>query len=183
LKAYQEAGGTPEEIANAEANIVYLMGVMGHFVGDAAQPLHTTLHFNGWAGPNPNGYTTAKSFHQLIDGGYFLKTGGIEAEQLAGKVRPAKSLGKLPPPDGMFRRVMSFIVEQNQLVEPLYRLEKEDKLTGEGEAGRGGRAVMEQQVVKAGQLLGDLWLTAWQQAPEDTYLVRELKKRSERKDP
>jgi hypothetical protein len=28
--------------------------------------------------------------------------------------------------------------------------------------------------------LGDIWLTAWQQAPEDTYLIKELKKRNER---
>jgi hypothetical protein len=153
---------------------------MGHFVGDASQPLHTTLHFNGWAGPDTNGYTTARSFHQLIDGTYFLNTGGIEADKLAGGIRPAKSLGKLPPPDGMFRLVMSFIVEQNKLVEPLYQLEKEGKLTGTGEAGLAGRAVLEKQVVKAGQLLGDIWLTAWQQAPEDTYLIKELKKRNER---
>jgi hypothetical protein len=180
LKAYQEAGGTPDEIANAEANIVYLMGVMGHYVGDATQPLHTTMHFNGWAGKNTNHYTTARSFHQLIDGAYFLKTGGIKSGPLIGKVRPAKSLGNLPPPDGMFRAVVDFIVEQNKLVEPLYQLEKEGKLSAEGENGMAGRAMLENQVVKAAQMLGDIWLTAWQQAPEDTYLKRELEKRRER---
>lgn len=50
LKTYETAGGTPEEIANAKANIVYLMGVMGHYVGDGAQPLHTSVHHNGWEG-------------------------------------------------------------------------------------------------------------------------------------
>jgi hypothetical protein len=62
LKALQKYG-TPEEIANAQANIVYVMGVMGHYVGDGAQPLHTTVHFNGWAGDNPKGYTTRTTFH------------------------------------------------------------------------------------------------------------------------
>ncbi|MGA9453748.1 MAG: hypothetical protein WBW41_20660 [Verrucomicrobiia bacterium] len=38
LKTFQKYGGTPEEIANAEANVVYAMGVMGHFVGDGLQP-------------------------------------------------------------------------------------------------------------------------------------------------
>jgi len=32
-------------------------------------------------------------------------------------------------------------------------------------------------LVKSGQLLGDLWFTAWATAPEDTYLERELQKR------
>lgn len=180
LKAYQEAGGTPEEIANAQANIIYLMGVMGHYVGDASQPLHTSMHFNGWAGKNPNGYTTAKNFHQLIDGAYFLKTGGIKPEDLTAKVRPARSLGELPEPDGLFRRVVDFLVEQNRQVEPLYRLQKAGKLSGEGKTGLAGREFLEDQVLRAGQFLGDIWLTAWQQAPDDTYLKRELEKRRER---
>ena len=33
-----EAGGTAEEVANAQQNIIYIMGVMGHYVGDGAQP-------------------------------------------------------------------------------------------------------------------------------------------------
>jgi hypothetical protein len=65
-------------------------------------------------------------------------------------------------------------------VEPLYQLEKEGKLSAEGENGMAGRAMLENQVVKAAQMLGDIWLTAWQQAPEDTYLKRELEKRRER---
>ena len=58
LKAFQTHGGTPTEIANAQADIIYVMGVMGHYVGDGSQPLHTTVHFNGWVGDNPKGYTT-----------------------------------------------------------------------------------------------------------------------------
>lgn len=180
LKAFQDVGGTPEEIANAQANIVDIMGVMGHFVGDASQPLHTTMHFNGWAGPNPGGYTTARTFHQLIDGTYFLHAGGIHPETLAGKVRPAKSLGELPPTDGMFRLVVNYIVDQNHQVEPLYRLEKEGKLSVEGEPARAGREFLEGQILRAAQMLGDIWVTAWQESPEDTYLKRELEKRRSR---
>ena len=65
LKTFQKYGGTPEEIANAQANVVYVMGVMGHFVGDGSQPLHTTMHFNGWVGDNPHGYTTSLKFHAV----------------------------------------------------------------------------------------------------------------------
>src|SRR5204862_6435511 len=47
LKAFQELNGTPEEIANAKADVVYWMGVLGHYVADCAQPLHTTNSHNG----------------------------------------------------------------------------------------------------------------------------------------
>lgn len=57
------------QLEMAKANIMATLGSLSHFVGDAAQPLHTTRHFNGWVGANPNGYTTAKTFHAYIDGG------------------------------------------------------------------------------------------------------------------
>jgi len=178
LKAYQAAGGSSNEIVSAQENIVYLMGVMGHFVGDGSQPLHTTIHFNGWAGSNPHGYTTNHTFHSWIDGGYFRKTGGLKAENMVGKMRPAKHIGDPTQPDGVFRAAVAYIVEQNTLVEPLYQLEKDGKLSGEGESGLAGRAFLEAQIVKGGQMLGNIWLTAWLDAPEDVYLERQLKARN-----
>ena len=178
LKAFQKYGGTPEEIANAQANIVYVMGVMGHFVGDGSQPLHTTMHFNGWVGDNPHGYTTNLKFHQWIDGGYFRQTGGIDVEKLVGKIHPAERIKNAGQPDGMFRDAVSYIVEQNKLVGPLYELEKEGKLTGEGDKGLEGRPFLDGQLVKAGQMLGDIWYTAWLEAPEDQYLQRSLQERN-----
>ena len=67
LAALQSSGGTPEEIANAQENIVYVMGVMGHFVGDASQPLHATMYHHGWTtNDNPNHYTTSPKFSGLM---------------------------------------------------------------------------------------------------------------------
>jgi hypothetical protein len=178
LKAFQTHGGSPTEIANAQADIVYVMGVMGHYVGDGSQPLHTTVHFNGWVGNNPKGYTTRPSFHAWIDGGYFRKTGPIAVDLLAGKIRPATRIANAGAPDGMFKAVVNYLVEQNKLVGPLYQMDKAGELSGEGDAGMAGRPFLEDQLVKAGQMLGNLWLTAWLEAPEDTYLERQLQQRS-----
>jgi len=66
------------------------LGVMGHFVGDGSQPLHTTMHFNGWVGDNPQGYTTDLKFHQWIDGGYFVRPAASDVEKLVEKfIRPS----------------------------------------------------------------------------------------------
>jgi hypothetical protein len=56
-------------------------------------------------------------------------------------------------------------------------LEKDGKLSGEGEPGLAGRPFLDNQLVKAGQMLGNIWLTAWLEAPEDTYLRRQLEQR------
>lgn len=177
LKAFQEHGGTPEEIANAQANIIYIMGVMGHFVGDAAQPLHVTKHHHGWVGDNPHGYTTWQGFHQWIDGDYFRKTGGIKVESLVGKMRPAKIVGDPTKPDDLFNQVMGNLLETHKRLEPLYQLNKDQKLSAEGQSGPEGREFLEAQLVRGGQMLGDLWFSAWQQATEDKYLIRNLTER------
>lgn len=177
LNAFERYGGTPDEIANAQANIVYAMGFMGHFVADATQPLHTTKHHHGWVGPNPNGYTTNRGFHQWIDGGYFVKTGGVQAEPLRKRIRPAKLVGTAGGAEELFRQMTAFLAASHQQVEPLYRLDKEGKLSGEGLKGLEGRLFLEDQLVKAAQMLGDLWFTAWQRAPEDSYLKRKLTER------
>jgi len=180
LKAFQQGPGTEAEIANAQADVIYVMGVLGHYVGDASQPLHTTLHFNGWAGNNPNAYTTNRTFHGWIDGGFFRKIGGANFKAMRANLRPAQPLslnGRPARPEEMFQAAIAFIVEQNKLVEPLYQLEKDGKLSGEGDTGRQGQAFLEAQLLKSAQFLGDIWYSAWQEAPPDTYLAGQLARR------
>jgi hypothetical protein len=153
------------------------MGVMGHFIGDGSQPLHTTIHYNGWAGANTNGYTTNRSFHSWIDGGYFKHAGGVKAEGLLPKVHPAELVGKPEEPESFFRAVVAYIQDGNSAVEPLYRLEKEGKLAASGDISPEGKAFLEGQLVKGAQMLGNIWLTAWQNATEDRFLKAELEKR------
>ena len=180
LKVYEELG-TPEEIANARANIVYVMGVMGHYVGDCAQPLHTTNHHNGWIGANPNGYTVWSGIHSWIDGGFVAKA-GIKLKDIAPRVTPAAALTLTVQPDGrdpFFVEAMNYLIEQNKLVEPLYALEKK----GVFKADVAATSVEGQEFIKArlltgGQMLGSIWLTAWKNAGPDTFLRASLIKRS-----
>lgn len=189
LKVLEELG-TPEEVANARANAVYVMGVMGHYVGDCAQPLHTTDRYNGWIGDNPKGYTTWKGLHSWIDSGFIAKA-GISYAGLASRVSSARSFSLTPRADGRdpaFVAVLDYLLAQFQLVEPLYRLEKEGKFSNELEvAGKfnqdtrpvseAGRAFIEGQLLVGGGMLGNLWVTAWKQAVPDTFLRAQLLKR------
>jgi hypothetical protein len=181
LRAFQEHGGTADEIANAQANVVYAMGVLSHFVADAAQPLHTTKHYNGWVGPNPHGYTTNRSFHRWIDAGFIQKT-GMRAEPLRSRLRPARVLADPRWPGlstNIFPAMMAYVQETARLVEPLYRLEKARRLSSYEMPGSAGYEFIANRLVTAAQWLGDLWLTAWQHAPPDPFLARELDRRRE----
>lgn len=180
LKTFEECGGTAEEIANAQANIVYVMGVMGHYVGDAAQPLHTTKHHHGWVGDNPQGYSAWYGIHSWIDGGFIAKA-GISLDGLVGRVTPAQPISFATVPDGrdaLFDAVVRYFLKQHEQVEPLYLLEKAGEFKPETAATNvKGRAFIEGQLLEGGKMLGAIWLTAWRAAPIDTYLRGELAKR------
>src|SRR5439155_16088033 len=77
-------GARAAALEEARQNIVHEMGMLSHFVGDAAQPLHTTRHHHGWVGENPAGYTTASGFHAYIDGAV-LRLHGLSYQTLKGK--------------------------------------------------------------------------------------------------
>jgi hypothetical protein len=182
LDALQKYGGTPEEIANAKQSILYVMGVMGHFVGDASQPLHATKHHHGWVTNategNPNHYTTSFGFHGWIDGGFFKKTGGIDVKKISEQIKPAKPISNALDADGIFAEAVDFVVQANKLVEPLYILDRDGKLSNKPGRGVEGRAFLEGQLVKSGEFLGSIWLTAYLTAPEDTFLIKILQERT-----
>ena len=185
LKAFEQNGGTPEEIASAQANIVYVMGVMGHYVGDGSQPLHATIHHHGWVGANPNNYGTKKSIHAWIDGGYFNKVGLPKVAEMKPDIRTARlvQLGdREARPEEVFTAVVQYLEATQKEVEPLYQMDKSGALSGNGEKGLEGKKYLTQRLIVGGQMLGDIWYSAWQQAPPDNYLRDQLLKRKKAAD-
>ncbi|HTI50658.1 MAG TPA: hypothetical protein VL475_06900 [Planctomycetaceae bacterium] len=177
LKAYEEVNGTPEEIANAKADIIYTMGVIGHYIADSAQPLHTTESHHGWFGPNPNGYTTAFAIHSWIDSGFIGKA-AIKSADLAPRVKTVQALALPNPMDGrdpFFVVTMDYILASFAQVEPLYKLEKAGLLgMGDQPITPEGRAFIEGRLLRGTEMLAQVWLTAWKTAPVDTYLRTEI---------
>jgi len=44
------------------------IGVWSHFVGDGCQPLHATVHYNGWGDyPNPKSYSNDHHVHSMFE--------------------------------------------------------------------------------------------------------------------
>lgn len=179
LKTFQKAG-TPEEVTNAQANVIYLMGVMGHYVGDGAQPLHTTIHHNGWSGDNPEGYTRWRGIHSWIDGGFIAKA-EITTETLLPRVTLVRGLKLEQRADGrdpIFVATMDYLMAQNAEVVPFYQLERDRRFkANQVTEDSSGRRFIETQLLKGAEMLGIIWLTAWRNATEDSYLSAQLAKR------
>lgn len=179
LKVFEELG-TPDEIANAQANIVYMMGILAHYVGDGAQPLHTTKHHNGWVGENPQGYSTASGIHSWIDGSLIAKA-GLRTPQLLPRVTPAEPISLAPRADGrdpLFVAVMDYLIASNGQVERIYELDKAGKLgQGDRPVADEAKEFMESRLLEGGRMVGAIWLTAYRAAVPDTYLRSVLIKR------
>ncbi|HTD68557.1 MAG TPA: hypothetical protein VK846_18700, partial [Candidatus Limnocylindria bacterium] len=117
-----------------------------------------------------------------IDGG-FIRRAAIKFDELKPKVRPAKSLSaENKPGAGMFQESMGFIEAQFGLVERVYQLDRDGKLSPSKGDATEGREFISGQLIKGGQFLGDLWFSAWQSAPIDNYLRTELTRRAQPKE-
>jgi hypothetical protein len=154
-------------------------GSWGTSWATAPKPLHVTVHRSGWVGPNPRGYPT-NDFHALIDGG-FIAQAGITLSELEPQVVPARPLDLTPRPDGRdpaFVAAVDYLRETGRTVEPMFRLVQEHKLVDGGPGSREGRAFIDGRLLAGGEMLGALWLTAWQQAAPDVALRSALLQRA-----
>lgn len=137
-----------------EQNAVLYAGWLGHYVADGSNPLHTTISYDGWVGPNPNGYTTQKGIHAEFEGRFVTRT--LDQMEIASLVQePVRQ--KDPWHD-----YLQYLRDSNHLVEKVYQLEKagEWKDTGTPES----RQFLRQRLAAGAQMLLNLWYTAWEES-------------------
>lgn len=102
------------------------LGEWGHFVGDACQPLHVTVHFNGWGDyPNPNGYTQSKKTHAFFES-VFVNEHVSEA-QVEALVKPQSQFAvptALISQEQMLDDIAHYLQTTASTVPQLYEIEK-----------------------------------------------------------
>jgi len=100
-----------------EVQIAEDIGLLSHYVADATQPMHLTVHHDGWGpGANPEGYTTAK-VHIAYEGAY-----------VAAAVTPAAVRAALPEARPLTRspeqETLTWLEAQSTAWRSWYPLEK-----------------------------------------------------------
>lgn len=154
------------QVDQCRANVVCAMGVLSHFVGDAAQPLHTTRHHHGWVGENPNDYTRRYSFHAEIDGGV-LEFHALRYDTLKPAAHFDAALDAKDPMPG----VKTYIDRSFHRVEPLYALDKSGGLLKDE-----GKTFVTERLTDASAVLAALYNAAWQSAAPTDEDVRNFVK-------
>lgn len=134
-----------------EKILLHDLGYWSHFVGDASQPLHASVHFNGWGDfPNPDQYTQ-DHVHGPFESGY-----------VHDYVTEAAVTQRLPAPqtcsDTALRCAGTFLIGTAGQVVPLYQLEKTGAFKTKTDAGVDFTA---RQIARGAGELRDLVTAAW----------------------
>jgi hypothetical protein len=152
MRDYRKLKEDHQDTKPSECEIVFLAGWLGHYVADGSQPLHTTIQYNGWTGPNPNGYTTEHKIHALFESVY------VSANGKAADVAPLIAAKPVVLGD-VFTDYMAYLRHTNSLVEKTYQLEKGGAFAGAGTPE--GKAFVDERLAAGATELRDMIYSAW----------------------
>lgn len=164
MREYRQLSAEHADTAPVEQAILFYAGWLGHYVGDAAQPLHTTVQYNGWTGPNPNGYTTDHKIHWQFEGQFVAAN--LHAPDVQPRMTPAHALQ-----GDVFDDYVAYLRHTATYVEKVYQLEKAGGFTGAGSAE--SRDFTADRLAAGASMLRDMIYSAWLQSanpvPEPHY--------------
>jgi hypothetical protein len=154
FRDYRAALKTKEDLAPIQAEILFYAGWLGHYVGDGAQPMHTSVHINGWVGPNPHAYIMQKEFHWAFENDF------VSANVKSADIAPLVAASQPQALQGdIFDDYIAYLRESNTHIEKLYQLQKAGALTGKGTAE--GRAFTAERLAAGSIMLRNMIYTAW----------------------
>jgi len=148
-----------DERAWIEERIINDAGILGHYVADASNPHHTTIHYNGWAGDDGRFATLERGFHGRFESAYVeshITRPMVEAAVTA----PVRNVGALRP------AIWAYLGQTHALVEPLYELDEREAF-GTETTSLDHRDFAVGRLAAGATMLRDLWWTAWVTSASD----------------
>ncbi|MGA7438997.1 MAG: nuclease [Luteibacter sp.] len=156
FRAYRERKAHAQDTANIEIACAMYVAWMGHYVGDGAQPLHVTIHHDGWQGPNPNDYTRDPKIHGRMESD-FVDGMGLSDQDLLRRV-PAVN----PIEGDVFDAVLAYLSRSGDSVEKVYQLDKRGAWVDPKDPE--ARALIYQRTAAGATMLRDLVYRAWRES-------------------
>jgi hypothetical protein len=153
MRDYRTLVAAKQDTKPSEAEIVFLAGWLGHYVADGSQPLHTSIQYNGWVGPNPHGYTTEHHIHAQFETDFVHDN--VKPADFAPLVAAAKPVVM----NDVFEDYLKYLRHSNSLVEKTYQLEKSGAFTGPGTPE--GKAFVDERLAAGAIELRNMIYTSW----------------------
>ncbi len=153
MREYRKLLAAGEDTKPAEMAILYYAAWLGHYVADGSQPLHVTIQYNGWTGPNPNGYTTEHKIHSQFESVF------VSANVKPSDVAPLVAAAQPKVLTDEWTDYIDYLRHSGTLVEKTYQLEKAGGFTDAGTPE--GKAFAEERLAAGAIQLRDMIYTAW----------------------
>jgi hypothetical protein len=152
MRSYRAAVANKQNTQFIEMDTAFYIGWLGHYTGDGAMPLHTSIHHDGWQGANPNEYTTDPRVHGRFES-QFVDAIALQEGDISARITPAKQLAD------PFTAILEHLDRSHTRVERVYQLDKagayQDKTNADA------RELVYTCTAEAATLLRDLVYTAW----------------------
>jgi hypothetical protein len=137
-----------------EQRIIDDAGILGHYVADGANPLHTTVHHNGWVSKNnPRKFSTDNTLHGRFEGKFV--DGHIKIEDVRPRVAPQAKVIAQPR-----EAILQFLNDSYGLVDDVYRLEQRERFS-ETTKSPEHKTFVADRIAAGATFLRDLWWTAY----------------------
>ena len=156
MRDYRTLSAAHQDTKPAEAAVLFYAGWLGHYVGDGAQPLHVTIQYNGWVGPNPNGYTIAHTIHSQFETGFV--EAAVNAPDVQPLVAPVKAIGD------EWDDYLAYLRHTGTYVEKVYQFEKQQGFEGTGTPE--AKQFTAERLAAGASILRDLIYAAWVKSAE-----------------
>jgi hypothetical protein len=151
----QVAGQLEQAWRNANCTeVIVLAGHLSHYIGDASQPLHTTLYYEGYAGDD--------HMHERLEEAVDSEIGELESD-----ARPRVRIAKL---DSVWPTLIAELRESHALLPDLVAADRAARASTSGSAQfdvaliRRERTLIVNQLADAASVLASLWMLEWTQA-------------------
>lgn len=149
FRDYRDSLKTGSDTTAVEVNILYYASLLGHYVGDGSQPLHTTAHHHGWVGENPGGHAIDEGIHQRFESEFVRN---MKSDDFVEMVTAPSRL------DDPFRQTMNYLKKTHSYLERVYEF---DKARAFSNPTPESLRFVKERLAAASQMLLNLWYTAW----------------------
>jgi Zinc dependent phospholipase C len=140
-----------------EQEIATYIGLLGHYIGDGAMPLHDSIHHDGWQGDNPKNFTRDRTIHGRMES-RFVELIQAKAADFAPRIGAARIY--VDP----FAAIVKHLLDSAKLTEKVYEIDLKDKWAdAKNEEARG---LVYKQLAAGAETLRNLLVTAWARSSE-----------------
>jgi len=153
LREYRKLVAANQDTHPVQTAILFDAGWLGHYVGDGSMPLHTSMQYNGWNGPNPNHYTTEHHIHSQFE------TAFVSANIKPSDVAPLVAASKPQIYADEWVSYLDYLHHTHTFVEKVYQLDKDNGFIGAGTPE--AKAFTEERLAAGAIELRNLIDSAW----------------------